>query len=61
VTDTARLPLLKMVNHPLDNLQMILPEGTDSLINFALPIIFYEHLSLSGLVAGSGKSLRDNG
>ena len=35
-----------MVNHLMNNLQIILLEGPDSLINFALPKKFDEHLSL---------------
>jgi len=37
---------LKMINDPVNNLQINLFEGSDSLVNFALPIKFDEHLSL---------------
>jgi hypothetical protein len=35
-----------MVNHPMNNLQIILFEGPNSLINFALSKAFDEHLLL---------------
>ena len=38
---------LKLLDHSMDNLQIILLEGPDSLINFALAKKFDEHLSLS--------------
>jgi hypothetical protein len=35
-----------MINDPVNNLQINLFEGPDSLVNFALPKKFDEHLSL---------------
>src|SRR6201981_662020 len=35
-----------MINHPMNNLQINLFEGPQCLINFALPVIFDERLSL---------------
>ena len=43
VTDSS---VLKMINDSVNNLQIKLLEGPDSLINFALPKKFDEHLSL---------------
>ena len=42
----SRLLGLKMINDPVNNLQIELFEGPDSLVNFALPKKFDEHLSL---------------
>ena len=42
----GRLPGLKMINHPMNNLQINLFEGPQRLINFALPINIDEHLPL---------------
>ena len=42
----GRLLGLKMINDPVNNLQIKLLEGPDSLINFALSKKFDEHLSL---------------
>jgi hypothetical protein len=42
----GNLPGLKMINDPVNNLQINLFEGPDSLINFALSAEFDEHLSL---------------
>jgi len=36
-----------MINDPVNNLQIKLLEGPDSLINFALSVIFDEHLPLA--------------
>jgi hypothetical protein len=36
-----------MINDLMDNLQINLFEGSDSLINLALPIIFDEHFLLA--------------
>jgi hypothetical protein len=36
-----------MINDPANNLQIKLLEGSDSLINFALPKKFDQHLSLT--------------
>jgi len=35
-----------MINNPMNNLQIKLSEGPDSLVNFVLPKKFDEHLSL---------------
>jgi hypothetical protein len=43
----SRLPGLKMIHDPVNNLQIKLLEGPDSLINFALSEKFDEHLSLT--------------
>jgi hypothetical protein len=43
----AELPGLKMVDHLMNNLQIILFEGPNSLINFALSKAFDEHLLLA--------------
>jgi tetratricopeptide (TPR) repeat protein len=43
---SGRLLGLKMINGPVNNLQIKLLEGPDSLINFALSQKFDEHLSL---------------
>jgi hypothetical protein len=51
-----------MINDPVDNLQIDLFEGPDSLINFALSKKFDERLPLTrSIEAGSGKSLSTNG
>jgi hypothetical protein len=50
-----------MIHDPVNHLQINLLEDPDSLINFALSKKFDEHLSLSRLVAGSGKSLSTSG
>jgi len=42
----SRLPGLKVIYHLVHNLKIILLEGPDSLINFALSIKIDEHLSL---------------
>jgi len=42
----GRLLSLKMINDPVNNLQIRLLEGPDSLISFALSKKFDEHLSL---------------
>jgi hypothetical protein len=42
----GRLLSLKMLNDPMNDLQIDLFEGPDGLINFALPKKFDEHLSL---------------
>src|SRR6266481_5445934 len=42
----SRLLGLKMLDHLMNNLQINLFEGPDSVINFALPKKFNEHLSL---------------
>jgi hypothetical protein len=41
-----RILSVEMLNDAMDNLQITLFEGTDSVINFALPKKFNEHLSL---------------
>ena len=51
----GRLLRRKMINDLMNNLEINLPEGSDSLVNFALPIKFYEHLSLSW----SGRRIRE--
>jgi hypothetical protein len=42
----SRLPGLKIVNDPMNNLQINLFEGPDSVIDFALPKKLNERLSL---------------
>jgi hypothetical protein len=42
----GRVLSLKMISDPVNNLQIRLLEGPDSLINFALSKKFDEHLSL---------------
>jgi hypothetical protein len=42
----GRLLGLKMLNDAMNNLEINLLEGPDSLVNFALPKKFSEHLSL---------------
>ena len=46
-----------MINDPVNNLQIKLLEGPDSLINFALPKKFDEHLSLPR----PGRRVREEG
>jgi hypothetical protein len=46
VKGVSRLPGLKMIYDPVNDLQIKLFEGPDSLINFALSKKFDEHLSL---------------
>jgi hypothetical protein len=42
----AGILAFKMINDPMNNLQIKLFEGPDSLVNFGLPKKFDEHLSL---------------
>src|SRR6516165_3508436 len=42
----GRLPGLKMIDDPMNNLQINLFEGPQRLIDLALPVIFDERLSL---------------
>jgi hypothetical protein len=46
VTRAARLLSLKMLNDAMNDLQIDLFEGPDSVSNFALPKKFNKHLSL---------------
>ena len=47
MSGVSRLHILKVIYNLMNNLQIGLFEGPDGFINFTLPIIFDEHLSLS--------------
>jgi hypothetical protein len=53
----GRLLGLKMLNHLMNNFQVDLLEGPDSVINFALPKGFNEHLSLPRFLCRIRKEL----
>ena len=59
--EIAKLLGLKMVNDPVNKLQIKLLEGPDRFINFAFSKKFNEHLSLPRPGRRSGNSLSTSG